>query len=579
MSSPYGPPGGGTAGGAGTDGPNGATEPIFVIALLIVTAVVGARIIWLAAALARLLSGRGWPAGTFAKAGSFSWALISTGSQGHAWRHACHSAPAPDALFWILLTAVIAGLVYGAVRLLRVWRQRRLHRAALGAQWATDRHEQRIQVPDEPAQRPGRLIAGRSERTSRLLAGEDCISAVAFGPNGSGKTQGLINPNVLEWDGPCVVSTAKGPDLDAILAARKDRGPVWIVAPAGLPGRQTACWSPVPYAVDDDAADRMARWQVEASASADDKTAKPWAMKARALVGPLLIAAHLSGGGISSFYRWSLEGEDVRRDVRSILLEHGHDEMAETYESVWRLHPDGIGSVLFTASNIVDAYANPKVRQSAARSDFTAEEFLEKSGTICIVAPPSEAETFAPMNTAMIASILYAAEKNYEQTGKPLTPRLLLALDEAGNTFRYARMATLLTTARGMGIQLLTIWHDLAQLETMYGKETARTILSNSKLRLLLNGVGDLSTLQYFSQMLGNTQINRSSVTIGTDGRHTFATNPNKDELAPLHELQQLDKWHAVLQYDNLPPMHIEMRRAFDDPDLLALSNPEKAHT
>ena len=58
----------------------------------------------------------------------------------------------------------------------------------------------------------------------------------------------------------------------------------------------------------------------------------------------------------------------------------------------------------------------------------------------------------------------------------------------------------LLTTARGNGVQLLLIYHDLAQLEHVYGgREVARTVISNAKLRMLLPGVGDLETLKYWS--------------------------------------------------------------------------------
>jgi len=69
------------------------------------------------------------------------------------------------------------------------------------------------------------------------LAGNDCVSAVVFGPNGSGKTTSLIVPNVLDWDGPVVLTTA-----------RACRGPVWVIAPGGAPAttRSVGTRSPLP---------------------------------------------------------------------------------------------------------------------------------------------------------------------------------------------------------------------------------------------------------------------------------------------------------------------------------------------
>jgi hypothetical protein len=41
-----------------------------------------------------------------------------------------------------------------------------------------------------------------------------------------------------------------------------------------------------------------------------------------------------------------------------------------------------------------------------------------------------------------------------------LNPRLGLFLDEAGNCAALSELDVLATTARGQGIQLVTVWHD-----------------------------------------------------------------------------------------------------------------------
>ncbi|RCG18238.1 type IV secretory system conjugative DNA transfer family protein [Sphaerisporangium album] len=550
-------------------------EPFIMVAGLVLMTLTVTKSAWLAQALAAVLTGRGWPTGTFSAAETFVVRLVITADTDTAWQQATGRPAPPTGVFWLLWIALLVATGAVAVVVLRRLRTWHSQRPAAGASWAQRAEEQRIAVPEDPARRPGRIVAGRSQRTKSLLAGDDCISATVFGPNGSGKTLGLVVPAALEWDGPCVVSTAKGRDLQWLIEGRARYGPVWVIAPEGVEGITRAHWSPVAYATDDESADRMARWLCESSGLSDDPRARPWVLKARAMVGPVLMAAHLSGGGAERFYRWCLDGQDVRHEVRAILTEHDYMQMADNYDSVWRLHPDGIGSVLFTAAAVVDAYANPRVRASATTSDFTAADLIDQRGTVCIVAPPSQADTLAPMFTALIASIIYEAEKRYEKGG-PLNPRLLLDLDEAGNVFRYPQLPTLLTTARGMGIQLLTVWHDLAQLQTRYGQEAARTILSQSKMRLLLPGVGDMSTLEYFSKMLGHATVSRAGSSTDSEGRHTSSTNVQKDELAPIHALQQLTEWHALLQYANLRPMRITMRRVFDDPALLALTRPAK---
>ena len=63
-------------------------------------------------------------------------------------------------------------------------------------------------------------------------------------------------PNVLEWDGPVVMTTTKPQDVNLVLARRRALGPVWVVAPAGCRGIDTSCWLPVAYATDGESADR-----------------------------------------------------------------------------------------------------------------------------------------------------------------------------------------------------------------------------------------------------------------------------------------------------------------------------------
>ena len=139
-----------------------------------------------------------------------------------------------------------------------------------------------------------------------------------------------------------------------------------------------------------------------------------------------------------------------------------------------------------------------------------------------MVAPESETERFAPLFTALIASVVHAVEAEAGRRRAPVSPRMLLALDEAANVFRFPRLPHLLTTARGNGLQLLLAYHDLGQLEHVTGgREVARTVVSNAKLRLLLPGVGDVETLRYFSELLGRTRVRQTSTTRGFTGERS----------------------------------------------------------
>ena len=63
-----------------------------------------------------------------------------------------------------------------------------------------------------------------------------------------------------------------------------------------------------------------------------------------------------------------------------------------------------------------------------------------------------------------------------------------------------------------MGVQLVTICQDLAQLSSRYGPERARTIVNNHRAKLLLSGVSDLATLDLLSGLAGETAVREETV-------------------------------------------------------------------
>lgn len=538
----------------------------------------GGAVLWVSALTAVLLTGGGWHGGVEGGAGTFLAELLGGSSPSEAWSAAVGKAAfAPLWLFGTvvgLAMSAAAGVVLGARRLLGRRTDKKDH-----ARWATPRDEQSMVVADDPATRPHRLVAGRSKSTGRCLAGEDCVSSVVFGPNGSGKTVGLIIPNVLEWQGSVVMTTAKPQDLLPVMAARSRLGPVWVIAPGGAPGIKTSAWSPVDYATDADAADRMAGWLVDSSGMTDDVRARPWNAQARKYLKGLLLAASASGRGIDGFVEWAYDGELARAQVEQVLVDHGYVEALREYRSTWRIHEEGKGSVMFTAFGLADTYNRPTVRASCSHSDFGAADlFGERPATLLMVTPQSEVDRFTPYFTALISSIVHEAEEHAARTGGPVSPRLLLALDEAGNVFRYPRLPHLLTTGRGNGLQLLLAYHDLAQIEHLFGgRSVARTVVSNAKIRILLPGVGDVETLRYFSDLLGQTRVSVGSSQTGPDGRRSRSSSEHREALAPLHLLQQLPDGEAVVLYQNLPPARVRLRRWFADKDLRRLASAEVA--
>ena len=86
--------------------------------------------------------------------------------------------------------------------------------------------------------------------------------------------------------------------------------------------------------------------------------------------------------------------------------------------------------------------------------DLDVDALLTGDHTVYLYAPAHEQRHLRPLFETVTMQVVRAAqEKAARAPDGMLDPRLLLALDEAGNVAALAELPELATTARGQGIQ------------------------------------------------------------------------------------------------------------------------------
>ncbi|HXA30659.1 MAG TPA: TraM recognition domain-containing protein, partial [Acidimicrobiales bacterium] len=126
---------------------------------------------------------------------------------------------------------------------------------------------------------------------------------------------------------------------------------------------------------------------------------------------------------------------------------------------------------------------------------------------------------------------------------------------------------TLASTAAGHGIQLVTIWQDLAQVTARYGPRAA-TVVNNHRAKVFLSGISDPSTLDHASHLIGDEELHLAATTSGGHGGPTTTRSPTTRRLAPPDVLRRIAPGQGVLVYGGLPPARIALRSWFEDPVL-----------
>src|SRR5262249_42455779 len=214
-------------------------------------------------------------------------------------------------------------------------------------------------------------------------------------------------------------------------------------------------------------------------------------------------------------------------------------------------------------------YADPGVLASAQTSDLRAEYLLDgghHAAYIC--APAHEQRRLQPLFAALVQEIAAAAYERANKTGMPVDPPLLLVLDECANIAPLRDLTTLASTGAGQGIQLVSVFQDMAQIDAVYGRDRAPTIVSNHRAKVILAGIADPRTLDYVARLLGDEEVQQIASTKGAEGRRSTTESTSFRTLAPAHILREMRPEQGVLVYGHLPPARIAMRPWFKDVEL-----------
>jgi type IV secretion system protein VirD4 len=487
--------------------------------------------------------------------------------------------PGPVGMYTALVLTVwvpvlLVGWVVGRWRLPH--RRHRTPRSQQGAQWASLWQLRRLLVVGP---RPGRIILGRRDRLrdrllgKLLLAVEQCHSVLAFGPPGSYKTHALVIPAALEWSGPLVATSIKPDLLRATLAHRARLGEVWVYDPLNLSGVPAAQWTPLAYCGTYATAKRIGRMLADA---ADVQGHKPddaqyWQLLGAKLLACVLYAAAGTGRTMADVARW-VDVQDFD-EVAQALAGLGDQQALDAWAACIARPDNTRGSVFGTAETLLDVFGDPAVAASAEGCDLDVDALLTgANNSLYLYAPASEQERLRPLFELLVSVVIARAEElAARQPDGMLNPRLFVCLDEAGNCAAISKLPQLATTGRGQGIQLLTIWHDEAQLAYRYGKRAA-TVLNGHRAKLLLSGQADPGSLELASKLVGDQAVTHTAQTVG-DGRQSRTDSVSYRRLVPPEALRQLKPRRALLVYGHLPPVRIRLRPWFRSLRLRRLAN------
>ncbi len=311
---------------------------------------------------------------------------------------------------------------------------------------------------------------------SRLERGQ---SLLVVGPTQSGKTTSLVVPAVLSWNGPVVITSVKN-DVVALTQPWRERlGHVQRLEP-GLDEGLT--WDPLEGIVSLRSALRVAQ---SLTRDANRSESEFWNALAVKMLAGLFLAArqrHLSIFDVATvvesrrWHEWVGDGSDHEYDsVLSSFLDYD---------------PKTLDGVVTTAETMMLPW---RFRQPTAN----VREVLDAANTLYLCGARGEHATYEPLFRGALRAVLEEQQTRYDHgRARPL----LLVLDEAATVASLDELDQLAATVSGLGVTLITVVQDFAQLVARWGPRAA-TIVNNHSTRMVLSGLADPTVSTYLPEI------------------------------------------------------------------------------
>lgn len=385
------------------------------------------------------------------------------------------------------------------------------------------------------------VVIGKAETpTGRaLLAYDDDRHIVTIAGSRAGKGVSLIVPNLLQYPGSVICIDPKGENA-AITAAYR----------ANVLGQKVAVLDPYGVAKVDPALRKRFNPLAmlggsENSEMIDDaagladalvvqgNTNDPhWDESARAFLKGVILFLAANGDannrpfrGLRELVTLGIGDEDVAPSIEflcaamRVMVDDDNSlvdaspatlgVIAAAAQSLMDMGDKERGSVLSTVRRHTEFLDSPQIVDAMEESDFDPRELKnsENGMTIYVVLPEWRIGTHSRWLRLVVNTLLHVLERTPKHHANQ--PSALLILEEFAALGHMQSIERAAGYIAGFGVKLWSILQDLNQLKDIY-KARWETFLGNAGLVTAFGNV-DLTTLEYLSKRLGETEVRRTS--------------------------------------------------------------------
>ena len=397
-------------------------------------------------------------------------------------------------------------------------------------------------------------------------------------PTRSGKGVGIVVPNCLNYSDSLVVLDIKGENFDITSGFRAKHGQkVYLFAPFDEAG-VTHRYNPLEY-ISDDPAQRLGDIDAIGTAlySGGNQNDKFWSENAKDLFRGLCLFVLERKDLPKTFGEILRQASGKGKPLKEYIFEElkkaqdtGHpfsNACIDCFNRVLSNSENTLAGIVATFGTPLLIFQNPRVDLATSANDFDLREVRRERMSIYFKMPPNKLKEGSVLVNLFFDQLLNLNTRVLPSQDKTLKQQCLVLLDEMTSIGKVAMIAQAVSYMAGYNMRLLTIIQNKSQLEDVYGKAGALTLLSNHALMVMYAPSPTVqSDAQEYSEMLGYETVKSRSRTSSMQSSSTSTSDQRRALMLP-QEIRELGQTREIVSLENCKPILCDKIRYYEDPD------------
>ena len=397
-------------------------------------------------------------------------------------------------------------------------------------------------------------------------------------PPRSGKGVGIVVPNCLNYSDSLVVLDIKGENFDITSGFRAKHGQkVYLFAPFDEAG-VTHRYNPLEY-ISDDPAQRLGDIDAIGTAlySGGNQNDKFWSENAKDLFRGLCLFVLERKDLPKTFGEILRQASGKGKPLKEYIFEElkkaqdtGHpfsNACIDCLNRVLSNSENTLAGIVATFGTPLLIFQNPRVDLATSANDFDLREVRRERMSIYFKMPPNKLKEGSVLVNLFFDQLLNLNTRVLPSQDKTLKQQCLVLLDEMTSIGKVAMIAQAVSYMAGYNMRLLTIIQNKSQLEDVYGKAGALTLLSNHALMVMYAPSPTVqSDAQEYSEMLGYETVKSRSRTSSMQSSSTSTSDQRRALMLP-QEIRELGQTREIVSLENCKPILCDKIRYYEDPD------------